>query len=92
MKMLEKLLSQESKLTLASLQLTWCPSKSTTPLLKRILFQYLKVNLPQWIFYGTLQAGQTMIGNNTYLADILRVFKILDLIFVMRFQSPLVYK
>ena len=37
------LLSQESKLTRANLQLIWCPSKSTTPVLKRILFQYLKV-------------------------------------------------
>ena len=38
-------LSQESKLTLVKLQLNLCPSKSTTPVLKRILFQYLKVNL-----------------------------------------------
>ena len=39
------LLSQESKLTRVNLQLNSCPSKSTTPVLKRILFQYLKVNL-----------------------------------------------
>ena len=39
------LLSQESKLTRVNLQLNFCPSKSTTPVLKRILFQYLKVNL-----------------------------------------------
>ena len=39
------LLSQESKLTRVKLQLNLCPSKSTTPVLKRILFQYLKVNL-----------------------------------------------
>ena len=39
------LLSQESKLTRVNLQLNLCPSKSTTPVLKRILFQYLKVNL-----------------------------------------------
>ena len=32
------LLSQESKLTRVNLQLNWCPSKSTTPVLKRILF------------------------------------------------------
>ena len=32
-----------------------------------------------------------MICNNNYLADILRVCKIKDLIWVMRFQSPLVY-
>ena len=32
-----------------------------------------------------------MIFNNTYLADILRVCEIKDLICVMRFQSPLVY-
>ena len=38
-------LSQESKLTCVKLQLNLCPSKSTTPVLKRILFQYLKVNL-----------------------------------------------
>ena len=38
-------LSQESKLTRVNLELNWCPSKSTTPVLKRILFQYLKVNL-----------------------------------------------
>ena len=35
------LLSQESKLTRVNLQLNWCPSKSTSPVLKRILFQYL---------------------------------------------------
>ena len=39
------LLSQESKLTRANLQLNWCPSKPITPVLKWILFQYLKVNL-----------------------------------------------
>ena len=39
------LLSQESKLTRVNLQLYWCLSKSTTPVLKQILFQYLKVNL-----------------------------------------------
>ena len=32
-----------------------------------------------------------MIFNNNYLADILRVCEIKDLIWVMRFQSPLVY-
>ena len=42
------LLSQESKLTRVNLQLNLCPSKSTTPVLKRILFQYLKVNLQQF--------------------------------------------
>ena len=39
------LLSQESKLTHVNLQLDWCPSKSITPVLKRIHFQYLQVNL-----------------------------------------------
>ena len=39
------LLSQESKLTRVKLQLSLCPSKSTTPVKKRILLQYLKVNL-----------------------------------------------
>ena len=39
------LLSQESKLTRANLQLNLCPSKSTTLVLKRILFQYLEVNI-----------------------------------------------
>ena len=39
------LLSQESKLMRVNLHLNLCPSKSTTPVLKRILFQYLKVNL-----------------------------------------------
>ena len=38
-------LSQESKLAHVNLQLNLCPSKSTTPVLKRTLFQYLKVNL-----------------------------------------------
>ena len=38
-------LSQESKLMRVKLQLNLCPSKSTTPVLKRMLFQYLKVNL-----------------------------------------------
>ena len=32
------LLSQESKLTRVNLQLNLCPSKSTTPVLKRISF------------------------------------------------------
>ena len=32
------LLSQESKLTRVNLQLNWCTLKSTTPVLKRILF------------------------------------------------------
>ena len=32
-----------------------------------------------------------MLCNNNYLADILRVCEIKDLIWVMRFQSPLVY-
>ena len=36
-------LSQESKLMRVNLQLNLCPSKSTTPVLKRILCQYLKV-------------------------------------------------
>ena len=39
------LLSQEAKRTRVNLQLTLCPSKSNTPVLKRILFQYLKLNL-----------------------------------------------
>ena len=38
-------LSQGSKLTRVKLQLNLCPSKSTTPVLKRILFQYLTVYL-----------------------------------------------
>ena len=32
-----------------------------------------------------------MICNNKYLADILRICEIKDLIWVMRFKSPLVY-
>ena len=44
------LLSQESKLRHVNLQLNWCPSKSDTPFLKWILFQYLKVNSQPWIF------------------------------------------
>ena len=36
------LLSQESKLTRIILQLNWCPLKSTTPVLQRILFNTLK--------------------------------------------------
>ena len=39
------LLSQESKLARVNLQLNLSPSKSTSPVLKRTLFQYLKVNL-----------------------------------------------
>ena len=38
-------LNQESNLTRVKLQLNLCPSKSTTPVKKRILFQYLKGNL-----------------------------------------------
>ena len=39
------LVSQESKLTHVKLQLNLCPSKSTTPVLQWILFQYLKNDL-----------------------------------------------
>ena len=39
------LLSQESKLTRVNLQLKLCPSKSTNPVLKWILFQNLRVSL-----------------------------------------------
>ena len=38
------LLRQESKLMTVNLELNWCPSKSTTPVLKRILFQYLRLS------------------------------------------------
>ena len=82
------LLSQESKLTQVNLQLNLCPSKLTTPVLKQILFLYLKVNFHHEFSRATLQAGQTMICNNNYLADILRDCEIKDLIWVMRFQSP----
>ena len=34
------LLSQESKQTRVNLQLNWCPSKSTTPVLKRIRYLF----------------------------------------------------
>ena len=72
------LLSQESKLTRVNLQQNSRPSKSITPVLKRILFQYLRMNLQPWIFLDTLQAGQTMICNNNYLADILKGFNLGD--------------
>ena len=42
-------LTRESKLTRVKLQLNLCPSKSTNPVLKRILFQYLKV---KGLFHG----------------------------------------
>ena len=42
-------------------------------------------------FQDTLQDGQTMICKNNYLADILRVCEIKDLIWVMRFQSIYAY-
>ena len=48
----ENPLSQESKLTRVNLQLNSCPSKSTTPVLKRIFFQHLKVNLQPCNFLG----------------------------------------
>ena len=37
-------LSQESELKCVNLQLNWCPSKMTAPVLKQILLQYFKVN------------------------------------------------
>ena len=46
------LLSQESKLTRVNLQLNLCPSKSTTPVLKRIFFQYLKSKYTTMNFIG----------------------------------------
>ena len=39
------LFSHELNLTRINLQLNWCPSKSTTPVLKPILYQYFKINL-----------------------------------------------
>ena len=42
-------------------------------------------------FLGHTTGGQTMIFNNNDLAEILRVCEIKNLIWVMRFQSPLVY-
>ena len=39
------LYNQDSKLTRVNLQLNLSPSKSTTPVLKWILFLYLKANL-----------------------------------------------
>ena len=39
------MLSQESKLKWVNLQLNWCPSKSTIPVLRRILFQYVTMNV-----------------------------------------------
>ena len=46
------LLSQESKQKRNNWQLILCPSKSTTPVFNRILFQYLKglVNLQKTFF------------------------------------------
>ena len=41
----KNLLGLESKLTRVNLQLIWCPSKPTTPVFKRMLFQYLQVHL-----------------------------------------------
>ena len=38
-------LCQESKLTRVNFKLNLCPPKSTTPVLKRLLFQNLKGNL-----------------------------------------------
>ena len=46
-----------------------------------------KINIQPLIFWDILQAGQTMIRNNTYLTDIQRVCEIKDLIWVIRFQS-----
>ena len=46
-----------------------------------------KINIKPLIFWDILQAGQTMICNNTYLTDIQRVCEIKDLIWVIRFQS-----
>ena len=59
------------------------------PCLKTHTFQNLKVNLQPWIFYDTLQAGQTMTCNNNYLADILVVCEIKDLIWVMLLTKSL---
>ena len=39
-----KLLSQESKLTRVNLQLNLCPSKSITPILKRLLSKFTTMN------------------------------------------------
>ena len=39
------LLNQESRLMHVNLQLNWCPSKSNTPVLKRIYFKNIKVHL-----------------------------------------------
>ena len=71
------LLSQESKLTRVNLQLNLCPSKSTTPVLKRMPFSIPYSKFTTMNFLG--QAGQTMACYNNYLADILRVCVISDI-------------
>ena len=81
---IKNLLSWGSKLTRVNLQLNWSPSESTIPVLKRILFQYLKI---------TLITTMNFLGHTTSWPDydpacILRVCEIKDLIWVMRFQSP----
>ena len=51
------LLRQESKLTRVKLQLNLCPSKSTTHVLKRILFQYIYQNM------FNLSSSQDQVSN-----------------------------
>ena len=70
-------LSQESKLTRVNLQLNLCPSKSTTPVLKPILFQYHKVNLQPWsILY--IEGLQVII----FKKNIIIIFRSLEINFV----------
>ena len=54
---------------------------------KYLVAYVFKINIQPLIFWDILQAGQTMICNNTYLNDIQRVCEIKDLIWVIRFQS-----
>ena len=46
------LLSQESKLTRVNLQLNWCTSKSTTPVLKQYFFNSFKSQFTTMNFLG----------------------------------------
>ena len=62
--------------------------KIDLPCLKTDPFSILLSKFTSMNSRDTLQAGQTMICNKNYLADVLRVCEINDLIWVMRFQRP----
>ena len=69
--------------------LNWCPSKSP-----KWSFKCCYCNtftLQPYVFCDTLKACQTLVCDENFLAAIFNILAIKYLVWMVRFQSPLVY-